>query len=144
MIFVVDEDHNALESWLAELRFRGLGVQTCWNADDAYDQLRTLPAEFAGLAVIDWMLAVKRPGRWTRFGNDHLDVGIDLLATLCEDRPDCFPARAVIFTNSTLNRMSDTPALRLVHELGVPVWAKASFGSPRAFADQVERRLQAF
>ncbi len=136
MIYFVDEDIGEQSALVLALRLRGLDVTT---VPDATTALRVFEqgAE-ASLVVLDVMLAA---GTDERFGpaktNGGLTTGLSLLELLCESRPDIFPARSVLLSASTDERVT-AQISSVARARMVPYWQKHDIKSVSQFADKVK------
>jgi CheY-like chemotaxis protein len=144
MIFIVDEDYSALEGWTADIDIRGYTTEALWDADEAFERLRTVRPEEVELAIIDVMLAVDDPAtsRFTAAMTDgYLRTGLCLVEALAQQNPDVFPRRAVFLTN-TVDEGTLSELRRVTSRWGVELWRKHRIASPLAFADMVEARIK--
>lgn len=143
MIYFVDEDWVKYDAWLEELDFRGFKVTTCSDADEAFMVLTR--AQDVELAVLDVMLSANPDGseRYTRDRtSDFLSTGLELLKDLVVQRPELFPGRAALLTN-TVNPETRAAALRIASHYGIELVEKMEILSPFDFGDRVQELLDA-
>lgn len=145
MIFFVDEDYGAYESWIAELQLRDFEVTPLRSATEAWDKLwNASPADVA-LVIIDVMLAVDDidDPRYSReLTDDYLESGLRLLENLAEQNADVFPQRAVLLTN-TINDATLAAARKVSSQYKIELWDKRSIASPLDFGDRVQDAIGA-
>lgn len=143
MIYFVDEDYGAYESWIAELVLRNLNVTPLRSADEAFNVLWNVSADEVELVIIDVMLAVDDVDD-ARFSveltDDYLESGLRLLENLVEQNGEVFPQRAVLLTN-TINDATLAAARKVGGQYGVDLWDKREIMSPLAFGDRVEEAI---
>src|ERR1700685_2774272 len=112
MIYFVDEDYGAYESWIAELTLRGLVVVPLRSADEAFSKLWDAAYDEVERVIIDVMLAVEDtddPRFSVELTDDYLEAGLRLLENLADQNKEVFPHCAVLLTN-TINDASLTAA----------------------------------
>lgn len=136
-IYLVDEDHFKLYSWILELEFRGMDVITISDADRAFATLST--ASDIELAIIDVMLAsADSDSQYRAERTDQgLTTGLVLLQDLCSIRPDIFPARALLLTAASTQAILG-PVQNTISNTGVRICFKNDIESPRHFGDVIE------
>jgi hypothetical protein len=135
VIYLVDEDHLALQAWIAELKLRGHRVVILHNAADAFRELWQAPAEYIEAVFIDVMLA---PGDLP--GQPGADpgalAGLRLLRDLVQQNPAVFPRRAILLTNAVGPVLEE--ALACANQHGAALWDKRSILSSVHFGDRVQ------
>lgn len=145
MIYFVDEDYGAYESWIAELELRDLEVKPLRSADEAFNLLWNISPEMVDLAIIDVMLAVEDVSSEifsVELTDDYLESGLRLLESLAAQNQDVFPRRAVLLTN-TINDATLAAARKVGAEYGVDLWDKREIMSPLMFGDLVATAIAA-
>lgn len=139
MIYFVDEDYSAYESWIAELELRGYGVMSLRSADEAFNTLYDASPDNVQLVIIDVMLAVddvSDPRFAVALTDTYLEAGLRLLENLVEQKPAVFPHRAVLLTN-TISEKTLTSARKVSTQFGIELWDKREMMSPLDFGDRV-------
>lgn len=143
-VYVVDEDLAAYEPWAVELDYRGFVVRSIGNADDAYEELVQVPEGRIELVLIDVMLATRRAEE-SRFSVErtdlYLETGLRLLEDLSDHRPNAFPLRGALLTN-TSNATTFAAAVRTSKAFSVPLWLKGEIASPMDFGDRVDAHIR--
>ena len=137
-VYFVDEDYPKYQAWLEELRYRKRRVCPIGNADDAYAVL--IAADDIELVIIDVMLSASPTGssQFTRARtDDFLETGLALLEDLAAHRPEVFPQRAVLLTN-TINRDTFRAARECAGRHKVILLEKSVIVSPFDFGDRIE------
>jgi len=138
MIYFVDEDCIAYESWIYELRVRGHQVCELKDAHQAFQQLWNADSSSVELAIIDVMLD---PGPRARDPLAIKTEGLGLLQELSEQNPAAFPSHAVLLTASV--RETRRTAAEFAEKMGIELWDKSVICSPVEFADRVEEAIAA-
>lgn len=143
MIYFVDEDYPAFESWMAELRFRDFEVKPIRSADVAFSRLWNASRDEIDLTIIDVMLAVEdadHPQFSAERSNNYHITGLLLLDDLVAQNPNVFPSRAVLLTN-TISDSIAREAVKSANRYDVPLWDKRKIASPVHFGDMVQGLL---
>ena len=141
MIFIVDEDIAQLRSFKTELEVRGYTVKPIRNADEAFDILVSFETDDVDLVLIDVMLAAgcdESTSRYNRENSDNfMKTGLLLLNDLILQNPDVFPAKAIIFTNSTNEALLGAIG-KVCEEHGVLIMKKKDFETAYEFGNTIE------
>jgi hypothetical protein len=143
MIFFVDEDYGAYESWIAELQLRNFEVTPLRSSTEAWDKLWNASRTDVTLVIIDVMLAVDDidDPRYSReLTDDYLESGLRLLENLVAQNAEVFPRRAVLLTN-TINDATLAAARRVSNQYEIELWDKREIMSPLDFGDRIEEAI---
>lgn len=142
-VYFVDEDYPKFKAWLLELEYRNMTVRPITDADRAYQVL--LEANDVEWVVIDVMLAASEKES-TRFDagrtDGSLETGLVLLRDLCDARPDVFPRRAQLLTNTT-NQTTYRAAQQCAAEFSIDLIDKTSVDGARDFGDKIVAAMAA-
>jgi len=144
MIYFVDEDFGAYESWIAELELRGFHVKSLRSADEAFAALWGIALEDVELVIVDVMLAVDDiddPKFSVELTDGYLESGLRLLENLVQQNPNVFPQRAVLLTN-TINDKTLGAAADVSKRYAIELWDKREIMSPLYFGDRVEAAIE--
>lgn len=136
-IYFVDEDYPKFRAWLLELEYRNLRVQPLEDADRAFAVLEV--ATDIEWVIIDVMLAAseREVSRYEVGRTDgSLETGLVLLRDLCRVRPDVFPHRAQLLTNTT-NDSTYRAARQCAFDHGIELIDKVSVDGARDFGDRI-------
>lgn len=139
MIFLVDEDDEPYDASLTDLEMEGFQISVLGDADEAFQHLSQVSESELQLAVLDVRLAVGDPHS-SRFDaertHDFKLTGLELLKDLAEIRPDVFPARAMLITN-TVNKERLDILQSYADEHSVTFILKAEVVDPFWFSQRV-------
>lgn len=143
MIYLIDEHFYSMNSWTQALRRETSSeIRPFWSADNAYDELHSVPKAGFELAIVDVMLSVTDPdsGQFSPMRtHDYHQTGLRLLEDLAIANDSVFPRRAVFLTNAieeTLRAAESTTAA-----YGITLWRKTQFESPSHFARTVSEHI---
>lgn len=143
MIFLVDEDDESYDASLTDLEMEGFEISVLGDADEAYARLSQVDASELELAVLDVRLAVGDPES-SRFDAERTDdfklTGLELLKDLSKVRPDLFPARAMLITN-TVNQKRLDILQEYADQHQAPFLLKAEVVDPFWFSQQVRQAI---
>lgn len=143
MIFLVDEDDEPYDASLTDLEMEGFEIKVLGDADEAYDCLSHVDEEQLELAVLDVRLAVGDPES-SRFDAERTDdfklTGLELLKDLSSIRPELFPARAMLVTNTVNQERLDILQAYADRE-GTSFLLKAEIVDPFWFSQRVREAI---